>query len=54
MGRDVGAGPDKIVVFVLDGAGWHVAKDLQVPDGIRLEFLRPIPRNSSRPSMSGP
>ena len=26
--RDVGAGPDKIVVLVLDGAGWHVAKDL--------------------------
>jgi transposase len=39
--RDVGAGPDKIVVLVLDGAGWHVAKDLQVPDGIRLEFLPP-------------
>jgi hypothetical protein len=39
--RDVGAGPDKIVVRVLDGAGWHVAKDLQVPDGIRLEFLPP-------------
>src|SRR4051812_19958769 len=39
--RDIGAGPDKIVVLVLDGAGWHVAKDLQVPDGIRLEFLPP-------------
>ena len=28
-------------MLVLDGAGWHVAKDLQVPDGIRLEFLPP-------------
>ncbi len=39
--RDVGAGADKSVVLVLDGAGWHVATDLQVPDGIRLEFLPP-------------
>jgi transposase len=39
--RDVGAGPDNIVVLVLDGAGWHVASDLVIPDGIRLEFLPP-------------
>ena len=26
---------------MLDGAGWHVAADLIVPDGIRLEFLPP-------------
>lgn len=39
--RQVGAGPDNLVVLVLDGAGWHVAADLIVPDGIRLEFLPP-------------
>ena len=39
--REVGAGPDNLVVLVLDGAGWHVAKDLVVPEGIRLEFLPP-------------
>jgi transposase len=39
--RDVGAGPDKLVVIVLDGAGWHTAGDLVVPEGIRLEFLPP-------------
>jgi transposase len=37
--RAVGAGPDTLVVLVLDGAGWHVAKDLVIPDGIQLEFL---------------
>ena len=37
--REVGAGPDTLVVLVLDGAGWHIAKDLVIPDGIELEFL---------------
>lgn len=37
--REIGAGPDKHVILVLDGAGSHVAKDLQVPDGIELMFL---------------
>ena len=36
-----GAGGDKIVVIVLDNAGWHVSKKLRVPDGIRLCFLPP-------------
>jgi hypothetical protein len=35
----VGAGPDKLVVLVLDRAGWHVSDRLVVPDGIVLEFL---------------
>jgi transposase len=39
--RDVGAGPDTLIVVVLDGAGWHTAGDLVIPDGIRLEFLPP-------------
>ncbi len=37
----VGAGPDKRVPLVLDRAGWHVAKDLEVPEGLDLEFLPP-------------
>jgi len=28
-------------VLVLDGAGWHTAKDVVVPDGIDLVFLPP-------------
>jgi transposase len=37
--REIGAGPDKHVSLVLDGAGSHVAKDLEVPDGLELMFL---------------
>ena len=38
----VGAGKDKKrVVLVLDRAGWHVAKNLEVPEGLDLEFLPP-------------
>jgi hypothetical protein len=35
----VGAGRDKLVVLVLDQAGWHVSDRLVVPDGVVLEFL---------------
>jgi hypothetical protein len=37
--RAVGAGKDKLVVLVLDQAGWHISDKLVVPDGIVLEFL---------------
>lgn len=39
--RTVGAGPTKHVVLVLDGAGWHVAGDVVVPDGVHLVALPP-------------
>ena len=39
--REVGAGKRKRVLLVLDGAGWHKAKKLRVPEGIHLEFLPP-------------
>jgi transposase len=35
------AGPNKHVVLVLDQAGWHVAKGLQVPENITLFHLPP-------------
>lgn len=35
------AGPDKHVVLVLDQAGWHVAKKLQVPKNITIHCLPP-------------
>ena len=37
--RAVGAGTHKHILLVIDGAGWHVARDLQIPDGLRLVFL---------------
>jgi transposase len=33
--------PDKHIILVLDGAGWHVARDLVVPEGVELMFLPP-------------
>jgi hypothetical protein len=37
----VGAGEGKLVILVLDNAGWHVSGDLVVPKGIGLMFLPP-------------
>jgi transposase len=39
--RAVGAGPNKRILLVLDGAGWHAGGDLQIPDGIDLVFQPP-------------
>lgn len=38
--EEIGASTRKRVLLVLDGAGWHTAKNkLVVPEGIHLEFL---------------
>ena len=39
--EEVGAGEGKLVVLVLDNAGWHASGDLVVPPGIELAFLPP-------------
>jgi len=39
--REAGAGSDRIIVPVLDGAGWHTAPGLAGPEGIRLVYLPP-------------
>ena len=36
--RDIGAGPDKTVILLIDNAGWHVGRRLNIPDGIRFCF----------------
>jgi hypothetical protein len=36
--RAVGASASKRILLVVDGAGWHVAKDVHIPDGLRLIF----------------
>lgn len=33
--------PDVFIVMILDGAGWHRASDLVVPENMRLVFLPP-------------
>jgi transposase len=31
--------PDELIVLIMDGAGWHKAKVLQIPSGIRVLLL---------------
>lgn len=33
--------PGDDILMVLDGAGWHYAKELGIPDNITLQFLPP-------------
>ena len=39
--EESGAGRDRFIVLNLDNAGWHTPKGLQVPEGLRLEYLPP-------------
>lgn len=34
-------GKDKRILLVLDQAGWHTGKEVEIPEGIDLEFLPP-------------
>jgi transposase len=37
--KEVGAGEDKRILLVLDRAGWHTSGEVELPEGIHLEFL---------------
>jgi transposase len=37
--KEVGAGEDKHILLVLDQAGWHTGREVELPEGIHLEFL---------------
>lgn len=39
--EEVGAGPKRRIVLVIDGAGWHTAPDVVVPEGVHLIFQPP-------------
>jgi transposase len=39
--RQVGAGPEKQIILVLDRAGWHTSVKLRVPEHMHLLFLPP-------------
>ena len=39
--REAEAGIARIILLVLDNAGWHSAAGLKIPDGIRLIYLPP-------------
>jgi transposase len=37
--KEVGAGEHKRILLVVDKAGWHTGGEVQIPEGIHLEFL---------------
>jgi len=37
--REAGAGSERFIILVIDGAGWHSEPGLAVPDGLRLVYL---------------
>ncbi len=37
--KEVGAGKDKRILLVVDQAGWHTSGELEIPEGLHLEFL---------------
>jgi transposase len=39
--QEAGAGRDRIIVLLIDNAGWHGPANLEVPEGVRLVFLPP-------------
>lgn len=41
LAKTLGLHARKRVLLVVDGAGWHVAKELQLPEGLRLVVLPP-------------
>lgn len=39
--REAGAGIERVILLVLDNAGWHSEPGLSVPEGLHLVFLPP-------------
>jgi len=46
--KEVGAGADKRIFLVVDKAGWHTGGEVEIPEGIHLEFCRRAPRSLCR------
>jgi transposase len=36
---EVGAGEDKRILLVVDRAGWHTGGEVEIPEGVHLEFV---------------
>ena len=53
LGQVSHAHPDEFIVMIVDGASSHKAKDLAVPENIRLVPLPAYAPSSTRRSMSG-
>lgn len=37
--KEVGAGKDKHILLVVDKAGWHTGAEVELPEGVHLEFV---------------
>jgi hypothetical protein len=37
--KEVGAGEERRILLVVDQAGWHTGGEVEIPEGIHLEFL---------------
>ena len=37
--REFKLGQDKHIILTVDRAGWHTSKDLNIPEGLHLEYL---------------
>ena len=37
--QEIGASKDRRILLVLDQAGWHTGKEVEIPEGMHLEFL---------------
>jgi transposase len=37
--KEVGAGEERRILLVVDKAGWHTGGEVEIPEGIHLEFL---------------
>ena len=51
--REAGAGRDRIILLVLDGAGWHTAPGSPFPRASASSTCRPTPPSCSRPKRYG-
>jgi hypothetical protein len=46
--REVGAGKERRILLVVDKAGWHTGREVEIPEGLHLEFLPLAPRSLCR------
>ena len=46
--KEVGAAENKRILLVVDQAGWHTGKEVEVPEGYTLRFCPQAPQSYSR------
>jgi len=49
--KHFGPGKNKQIILAMDQAGWHTSSQVEVPEGIHLEFMPPIHQNFNQQSL---